>query len=239
MAELGTVPREAAAAVWERGRFEVDRIDAIEAETRHDVIAFLTNVAEHVGEPARFLHQGMTSSDVLDTCLPCSSPARPTSCWPTSTRCSPRSSAAPIEHKMTPTIGRSHGIHAEPVTFGLKLAAAYAEFARNRDRLAAGAGGDRDLRDLRRGRARSPISTRGRGACRRQDGLTVEPISPRSSRATGTRSSSRVLAVIASSVERLAWRSATCSAPKCWKRRNISRRARRARRACRTSATRC
>ncbi|CAA9537215.1 MAG: Adenylosuccinate lyase @ SAICAR lyase [uncultured Sphingosinicella sp.] len=137
MAELGIVPREAAAAVWERGAFEVERIDAIEAEVRHDVIAFLTNVAEHVGPEARFLHQGMTSSDVLDTCLAVQ-----------------LSRAADIliedldellavvkrraqEHKLTPTIGRSHGIHAEPVTFGLKLAFAYAEFARCRTRLVA------------------------------------------------------------------------------------------------------
>ncbi|HEX8534794.1 MAG TPA: adenylosuccinate lyase [Allosphingosinicella sp.] len=137
MAELGIVPRDAAQAVWERGKFEVDRIDAIEAEVKHDVIAFLTNVAEHVGPEARFLHQGMTSSDVLDTCLAVQ-----------------LSRAADLliedidlllevlkrrahEHKLTPTIGRSHGIHAEPVTFGLKLAFAHAEFERSRARLVA------------------------------------------------------------------------------------------------------
>jgi adenylosuccinate lyase len=137
MAELGIVPKEAAKAVWERGAFEVERIDAIEAEVKHDVIAFLTNVAEHVGPEARFLHQGMTSSDVLDTCLAVQ-----------------LSRAADLliedldgllqvlrrraeEHKLTPTIGRSHGIHAEPVTFGLKLAFAYAEFERCRRRLEA------------------------------------------------------------------------------------------------------
>ncbi len=137
MAQLGIVPREAAAAVWERGAFEIERIDAIELEVKHDVIAFLTNVAEHVGPEARFLHQGMTSSDVLDTCLAVQ-----------------LSRAADLliedldglldvlkrraeEHRLTPTIGRSHGIHAEPVTFGLKLAFAYAEFKRCRARMAA------------------------------------------------------------------------------------------------------
>ena len=135
LAELGIVPKEAARAIWDRGRFEVERIDAIERETRHDVIAFLTNVAEHVGPEARFMHQGMTSSDVLDTCLAVQL-----------TRASDILLAdldallgvlkrRAIEHKLTPTIGRSHGIHAEPVTFGLKLAQAYAEFDRCRTRL--------------------------------------------------------------------------------------------------------
>jgi len=127
-AELGVIPKEAAAAVWEKGKFEIDRIDEIERETRHDVIAFLTSLAEHVGEPARFVHQGMTSSDVLDTCLAVQL-----------TRASDlliqdldgllavlRRRAE--EHKFTVCVGRSHGIHAEPTTFGLKMAQAYAEF---------------------------------------------------------------------------------------------------------------
>jgi adenylosuccinate lyase len=137
MAALGLIPKSAAKAVWAKGKFEVDRIDAIEREVKHDVIAFLTNLAEHVGEPARFVHQGMTSSDVLDTCLAVQ-----------------LSQAADIlladldglltalkrrahEHKLTPTIGRSHGVHAEPTTFGLKLAGHYAAFARAKARLKA------------------------------------------------------------------------------------------------------
>mgnify|MGYP001448619024 FL=1 len=134
-AKLGVIPQDAAKAVWDRGKWEINRIDEIERETKHDVIAFLTNLAEHVGEEARFVHQGMTSSDVLDTCLAVQ-----------------LSQAADIlikdidglltalkkrayEHKNTLCIGRSHGIHAEPTTFGLKLAGHYAEFARNRERM--------------------------------------------------------------------------------------------------------
>lgn len=135
LAELGVVPREAAAAIWEKGAFEVDRIDAIEAEVKHDVIAFLTNVAEHVGEPARFMHQGMTSSDVLDTCLAVQLARASDILLADLDRLLEIIKRRALEHKYTPTIGRSHGIHAEPVTFGLKLAQAYAEFARNRARL--------------------------------------------------------------------------------------------------------
>ena len=137
MAELGVVPREAAAAVWERGAFEVDRIDAIEAEVRHDVIAFLTNVAEHVGPEARFLHQGMTSSDVLDTCLAVQLARASDLIIADLDALLDVLKRRAHEHKLTPTIGRSHGIHAEPVTFGLKLAQAYAEFARCRARMVA------------------------------------------------------------------------------------------------------
>ena len=137
MAELGIVPKEAAAAVWERGAFEVERIDAIEAETRHDVIAFLTNVAEHVGDEARFLHQGMTSSDVLDTCLAVQLARASDILVADLDSLLEAIKRRAFEHKLTPTIGRSHGIHAEPVTFGMKLAQAYAEFERNRERLVA------------------------------------------------------------------------------------------------------
>jgi adenylosuccinate lyase len=137
MAELGVVPREAAQAVWERGRFEVERIDEIEAEVRHDVIAFLTNVAEHVGPEARFLHQGMTSSDVLDTCLAVQLKRASDLLLEDMDRLLEVLKRRAHEHKLTPTIGRSHGIHAEPVTFGLKLAFAYAEFDRCRARLVA------------------------------------------------------------------------------------------------------
>ena len=137
LAELGVVPKEAAAAIWEKGKFEVNRIDAIEAEVKHDVIAFLTNVAEHVGEPARFMHQGMTSSDVLDTCLAVQL-ARATDILLTDLDALLAAlKLRAYEHKLTPCIGRSHGIHAEPVTFGLKMAEAYAEFARCKDRLIA------------------------------------------------------------------------------------------------------
>jgi adenylosuccinate lyase len=135
MAELGIVPRQAAAAVWEKGAFEVERIDAIEAEVKHDVIAFLTNVAEHVGPEARFLHQGMTSSDVLDTCLAVQLVRATDLLLEDMDRLLAALKTRAFEHKLTPTIGRSHGIHAEPVTFGLKLAFAYAEFDRCRARL--------------------------------------------------------------------------------------------------------
>jgi len=136
-AELGVIPREAAKAVRERGAFEVARIDEIERETRHDVIAFLTNLAEHVGPEARFVHQGMTSSDVLDTCLAVQlSQAADILIADVDALLAALKRRA-FEHKDTVCIGRSHGIHAEPTTFGLKLAGHYAEFARNRQRLAA------------------------------------------------------------------------------------------------------
>ena len=137
LAELGVIPREAAAAMWARGRFEVDRIDEIERETKHDVIAFLTNLAEHVGEPARFVHQGMTSSDVLDTCLGVQLARAADLLIADVDALLTVLRRRAFEHKMTPTIGRSHGIHAEPTTFGLKLAQAHAEFDRCRARLVA------------------------------------------------------------------------------------------------------
>jgi adenylosuccinate lyase len=134
-AELGVIPKEAAAAVWQRGRFEVARIDEIERETHHDVIAFLTNLAEHVGDEARFIHQGMTSSDVLDTCLAVQlSQAADILITDTEALMAALARRA-REHAQTVCIGRSHAIHAEPTTFGLKLAGHYAEFARNRERL--------------------------------------------------------------------------------------------------------
>jgi adenylosuccinate lyase len=137
LAELGVVPKEAAQAIWEKGAFEVERIDEIERETKHDVIAFLTNVAEHVGPEARFMHQGMTSSDVLDTCLAVQLARASDILIADIDALLVVLKRRAIEHKLTPTIGRSHGIHAEPVTFGLKLAQAYAEFDRNRARLVA------------------------------------------------------------------------------------------------------
>ncbi len=135
LAELGVVPKDAAKAIWERGGFDIDRIDAIERETRHDVIAFLTNVAEHVGPEARFMHQGMTSSDVLDTCLAVQLTRAADILLADLDALLVVLERRAREHRLTPTIGRSHGIHAEPVTFGLKLAQAYAEFDRNRTRL--------------------------------------------------------------------------------------------------------
>ena len=132
---LGVVPAEAAKAVWEKGGFDVDRIDEIERETRHDVIAFLTNLAEHVGPEARFVHQGMTSSDVLDTCLGVQLARAADLMIADIDALLIVLKRRALEYKMTPTIGRSHGIHAEPTTFGLKLAQAYAEFDRCRARL--------------------------------------------------------------------------------------------------------
>ncbi len=140
LAELGIIPQEAARTIWAKGRdavFDVARIDAIERETRHDVIAFLTHLAELVGPQARFVHQGMTSSDVLDTCLAVQlSRACDILIADTDALLAALKRRA-LEHKLTPTIGRSHAIHAEPITFGLKLAYAYAEFERCRARLVA------------------------------------------------------------------------------------------------------
>ncbi|KIU27511.1 adenylosuccinate lyase [Methylobacterium radiotolerans] len=140
LAEIGVVPKEAAETIWSKGKdaaFDVARIDAIEAVTKHDVIAFLTHLAEIVGPEARFVHQGMTSSDVLDTCLNVQLVRAADILIADVDLLLAALKARAFEHKMTPTIGRSHGIHAEPVTFGLKLAQAYAEFERNRRRLVA------------------------------------------------------------------------------------------------------
>ncbi|GAC1333435.1 MAG: adenylosuccinate lyase [Beijerinckiaceae bacterium] len=140
LAELGVIPKESAKAIWEKAgqvSFDIARIDEIERVTKHDVIAFLTHLAEFIGADARFVHQGMTSSDVLDTCLA----VQLTRAADILIRDVDELLAAlkrrAFEHKMTPAIGRSHGIHAEPITFGLKLAQAYAEFARCRARLIA------------------------------------------------------------------------------------------------------
>ena len=141
LAELGVVPRQAAAALWAwwntNPAIDVDAIDAIEAVTKHDVIAFLTWVADNVGEQARFMHQGMTSSDVLDTALAVQLAQAADILIADLDKLLAVLKTRAIEHKMTPTIGRSHGIHAEPVTFGLKLAPAYAEFDRCTTRLVA------------------------------------------------------------------------------------------------------
>jgi adenylosuccinate lyase len=140
MAKLGMIPKSAAKKIRDRGRdakFDIDRIDAIEREVKHDVIAFLTHLAEIVGPEARFVHQGMTSSDVLDTCFNVQLKRAADLLIADLDRLLAALKRRALEHKRTPTIGRSHGIHAEPTTFGLKLAVAYAEFARARARMVA------------------------------------------------------------------------------------------------------
>ena len=136
MVKLGIVPEDAAKAVREKGGFDADRIDEIEREVKHDVIAFLTSLSEHVGPEARFVHQGMTSSDVLDTCFNVQLMRASDILLDDMDALLAAIKKRAMEHKMTVTIGRSHGIHAEPTTFGLKLAQAYAEFDRCRNRLA-------------------------------------------------------------------------------------------------------
>jgi adenylosuccinate lyase len=139
-ADIGIIPKEAAKKIWDKGSaatFDIARIDEIEAITKHDVIAFLTHLAEHVGPEARFIHQGMTSSDVLDTCLNVQLVRAADLLIADIDRLLKALKARAFEHKNTLTIGRSHGIHAEPTTFGIKLAYAYAEFQRNRERMVA------------------------------------------------------------------------------------------------------
>src|SRR5687767_14415321 len=131
LADLGVVPSEAAEKIWEKGAnatFDVARIDAIERETKHDVIAFLTHLSEIVGPEARFVHQGMTSSDILDTCFNVQLTRAADLLIADVDALLAALKRRAFEHKMTPTIGRSHAIHAEPTTFGVKLAYAYAEF---------------------------------------------------------------------------------------------------------------
>src|ERR1700735_5644486 len=138
LAELGVVPKEAAKKVWEKGKnakFDVARIDEIEREVKHDVIAFLTHLSEIVGPEARFVHQGMTSSDVLDTCLNVQLARAADLLVADTDALLAALKKRALEYKMTPTIGRSHGIHAEPTTFGVKLAGFYADFSRARARL--------------------------------------------------------------------------------------------------------
>ena len=137
LAERGVIPKESAKIIWEKGNFDAARIDEIERTTKHDVIAFLTNVAEYVGPEARFLHQGMTSSDVLDTCLSVQLARASDILIADVDALLAAIKRRAFEHKDTVTVGRSHGIHAEPVTFGLKLATYYAEFTRARERLVA------------------------------------------------------------------------------------------------------
>ncbi len=136
-AELGVIPKEVVPVIREKGNFDIARIDLIEAEVKHDVIAFLTSVAEFVGPEARFIHQGMTSSDVLDTCLSVQLTQAADELLADLDLLLDSLKVSALEHKDTVCIGRSHGIHAEPVTFGLKLASWFAEMQRNRKRLTA------------------------------------------------------------------------------------------------------
>ena len=203
-AQLGVIPKEAAAAVWERGKWEIDRIDEIERETRHDVIAFLTNLAEYVGPEARFVHQGMTSSDVLDTCLAVQMTQAADLLLDDMDKLLAALKRRAYEHKDTVTIGRSHGIHAEPTTFGLKLANHYAAFARGRERLVQA------RRDIATCAISGAVGTFANIDPRVEEyvaekmGLTPEPVStqviPRDRHAFYF----SVLGVIASSIENLA-----------------------------------
>ena len=207
MAELGVIPKDAAKTVWEKGRnarFDIARIDAIEAEVKHDVIAFLTHLAEIVGPDARYVHAGMTSSDVLDTCLNVQLVRAADILLTDIDALLAALKRRALEHKMTPTIGRSHGIHAEPTTFGLKLAQAYAEFSRAKERLIAA------RKDVATCAISGAVGTFAQVDPRVEEhvakamGLAVEPVStqiiPRDRHAMFF----AVLGVIASSVERLA-----------------------------------
>ena len=240
----GVVPKSAAKALWDwwgtDPTIDVAAIDAIEAVTRHDVIAFLTWVAEQVGDEARFMHQGMTSSDVLDTTLAVQLARAADILLEDLDALLAALSAARCEHKYTPTIGRSHGIHAEPVTFGLKLAQAYAEFARCRARLVAARAEIATCAISRRGRHLRQHRPGGRGACRRAaragGRADLDPGDPARPPRDVLRHARRRSPARSSGSRS---RSATCSAPKCSRPRNTSRPARRARARCRTSATRC
>jgi adenylosuccinate lyase len=207
LASLGVVPREAAERVWETGSkatFDVERIDAIEREVKHDVIAFLTHLSEIVGPEGRFVHQGMTSSDVLDTCLSVQLARASDLLLRDLDELLAALKRRAFEHKTTPTIGRSHGIHAEPTTFGVKLAQAYAEFERAKVRLIEA---QREISTCAISGAVGTfanIDPRVEEYVAERMGLSIEPVStqviPRDRHAMFF----ATLAVIASSVERLA-----------------------------------
>ena len=204
LAELGVIPKEAAKAVRERGGFDVERIDAIEREVKHDVIAFLTSLAEHVGAEARYVHQGLTSSDILDTCFNVQLVRAADILTEDIDALLAVLKRRAFEHKDTLCVGRSHGIHAEPTTFGLKLAQAHAEFARAKERLAQARA------DVATCAISGPVGTfatvdpRVEAHVARKLGLRPEPIStqivPRDRHAMYF----ATLGVIASSMERLA-----------------------------------
>jgi len=206
-AELGVIPKEAAKAVWAKARnvtFDIARIDEIERETKHDVLAFTTHLAEIVGPEARFVHQGMTSSDVLDTCFNVQLTRAADLLLADLDKVLAALKKRAFEHKMTPTIGRSHGIHAEPVTFGLKLAYAYAEFSRARERLITARKEVATCAISGAVGTFAQIDPRVEEHVAKAMGLTPEPIStqviPRDRHAMYF----ATLGVIASSVERLA-----------------------------------
>jgi len=207
LAELGVVPRDAAAKVWEMGRnakFDVARIDMIEREVKHDVIAFLTHLAEIVGPEARFVHQGMTSSDVLDTCLNVQLARSADLLIADTDALLAALKKRAFEYKMTPTIGRSHGIHAEPTTFGVKLAGFYAEFTRARARLVTARAEIATCAISGAVGTFANIDPRVEEHVAAKMGLTVEPVStqviPRDRHAAYF----AALGVVASSLERLA-----------------------------------
>jgi adenylosuccinate lyase len=207
MAELGMIPKAAAKKIWAKGKtaqFDIDRIDEIERETKHDVIAFLTHLAEIVGPEARFVHQGMTSSDVLDTCFNVQLVRAADLLIADVEALNAALERRAREYKFTPTIGRSHGIHAEPTTFGLKLAVAYAEFARAKERLIAARAEVATCAISGSVGTFAQVDPRVEAHVARKMGLRVEPIStqiiPRDRHAMYF----ATLGVVAASVERLA-----------------------------------
>ncbi len=207
MAELGLIPKSAAKKIWDKGRsatFDIARIDEIEREVKHDVIAFLTHLAEIVGPEARFVHQGMTSSDVLDTCFNVQLVRAADLLIGDVEKLLAALKRRAFEYKMTPTIGRSHGIHAEPTTFGLKLAQAYAEFARAKERLAAARKEVATCAISGAVGTFAQVDPRVEAHVAKAMGLTPEPVStqviPRDRHAMYF----ATLGVVASSVERLA-----------------------------------
>lgn len=208
LADLGVVPKSAAEALWAwwatNPKIDVAAIDAIEAVTKHDVIAFLTWVAEQVGDEARFMHQGMTSSDVLDTCLAVQLTQATDILLADMDALLAAIKTRAFEHKFTPTIGRSHGIHAEPVTFGMKLAQAYAEFSRSRERLVAARAEIATCAISGAVGTFANIDPKVEAHVAAKLGLAVEPVStqviPRDRHAMYF----AVLGVVASSIERLA-----------------------------------
>ena len=207
MAELGVIPKEAAATIWAKGKnatFDVARIDAIEAEVKHDVIAFLTHVSEIVGPEARYMHSGMTSSDVLDTCFNVQLVRAADILIADVDALLAALKRRAFEHKLTPTVGRSHGIHAEPTTFGLKLAQAYAEFARGRERLVAARAEVATCAISGAVGTFAQVDPRVEAYVAKAMGLSVEPIStqviPRDRHAMYF----ATLGVVASAIERLA-----------------------------------
>jgi adenylosuccinate lyase len=242
MAKLGVVPKAAAKKIWDKGknaRFDVARIDEIERVTKHDVIASTTHLAEIVGPEARFVHQGMTSSDVLDTCFNVQLTRAADLLISDVDKVLAALKKRAFEHKMTPTIGRSHGIHAEPVTFGLKLAYAYAEFSRARDRLVTARKEVATCAISGAVGTFAQIDPRVEEHVAKAMGLVPEPIStqviPRDRHAMYF----ATLGVIASSVERLSIEIRHLQRTEVLEAEEYFSRARRARRRCRTSATRC